>query len=122
MRQDIVEMRLTCTMASAMNWSSFPRNIQICSSMARAAFAVGLATNIPPHNFGEVVRAAVFLIENRDVMTALLLDSHQGTSTSRSAARSFPIARRSGTFMRRECGSIKAQGEWKNRSARASGT
>ena len=32
-----------------------------------AGIAVGMATNIPPHNLGEVVDALAFLIENRDL-------------------------------------------------------
>src|SRR5260370_13617388 len=31
-----------------------------------AGIAVGMATNCPPHNLGEVVRAAIHLIDNRD--------------------------------------------------------
>src|SRR3954470_23203056 len=36
--------------------------------------AVGMATNIPPHNLGEVCRAAVHLIENSDATTAQLME------------------------------------------------
>src|SRR4029079_4972443 len=36
--------------------------------------AVGLATNIPPHNLGEVVRSALHLIENPEASTAVLMD------------------------------------------------
>src|ERR1051326_4829789 len=43
-----------------------------------SGIAVGLATNIPPHNFGEVVRAAVYLIDNPDASTAKLLDYVKG--------------------------------------------
>jgi DNA gyrase subunit A len=32
-----------------------------------AGIAVGMATNIPPHNLGEVVEALLFLLENRDL-------------------------------------------------------
>jgi DNA gyrase subunit A len=32
-----------------------------------AGIAVGMATNIPPHNLGEVVEALTFLLENRDL-------------------------------------------------------
>jgi DNA gyrase subunit A len=32
-----------------------------------AGIAVGMATNVPPHNLGEVVDALVFLIENQDL-------------------------------------------------------
>ena len=36
--------------------------------------AVGMATNIPPHNLGEVVDAALALIDNPDIGTDALLD------------------------------------------------
>src|SRR4029450_2370534 len=35
-----------------------------------AGIAVGMATNIPPHNLGEVVDALVFLVENTDLTPA----------------------------------------------------
>ena len=38
-----------------------------CSSTARAGIAVGMATNIPPHNLGEVIDATMMLIDNPDV-------------------------------------------------------
>jgi DNA gyrase subunit A len=34
-----------------------------------AGIAVGMATNIPPHNLGEVVKAAIALIDDRDLTT-----------------------------------------------------
>src|ERR1700723_133854 len=40
--------------------------------------AVGMATNIPPHNLGEVLRACVHLIEDPDATTAVLLDKVRG--------------------------------------------
>src|SRR5262245_33492321 len=43
-----------------------------------SGIAVGLATNIPPHNLGEVCRAAVHLIENPDATTAVLMDRVKG--------------------------------------------
>src|SRR5262249_1796707 len=43
-----------------------------------AGIAVGMATNIPPHNMGECVRACVHLIENSDATTAQLLDKIKG--------------------------------------------
>src|SRR5262245_1552858 len=33
-----------------------------------AGIAVGMATNIPPHNLGEVTEALVFLLENQDLL------------------------------------------------------
>jgi DNA gyrase subunit A len=40
--------------------------------------AVGMATNVPPHNLGEVVDATVHLIENPDASTDDLLEFIQG--------------------------------------------
>ena len=40
--------------------------------------AVGLATNIPPHNLGEVTKALVALIENRDLKPSALLKYIKG--------------------------------------------
>jgi DNA gyrase subunit A len=39
-----------------------------------AGIAVGMATNIPPHNLGEVVRATQALIDDPDISTAQLCD------------------------------------------------
>jgi len=40
--------------------------------------AVGMATNIPPHNLGEVVDATIHLIENKEATTADLLNFVKG--------------------------------------------
>ncbi len=40
--------------------------------------AVGMATNIPPHNLGEVVRGAIALIDNRQSTIADLMQSVKG--------------------------------------------
>jgi DNA gyrase subunit A len=77
-----------------------------------SGIAVGLATNIPPHNLGEVVRACIYLIDNPDATTAVLLDRVKGPD--------FPLGGRviaSRTVLRQiyedGSGSIKVQGEWK---------
>ena len=43
-----------------------------------AGIAVGMATNIPPHNLGEVLDALVLLIENADVTTEELIEKVPG--------------------------------------------
>ncbi len=43
-----------------------------------AGIAVGMATNIPPHNLGEVINATVKLIENPDVTVEELMESVPG--------------------------------------------
>jgi DNA gyrase subunit A len=77
-----------------------------------SGIAVGMATNIPPHNLGEVVRALVHLIDNRDATTAQLLDRIKGPD--------FPLGGKVITdratlrkIYEEGSGSIKVQGEWK---------
>jgi len=77
-----------------------------------AGIAVGMATNIPPHNLADVCRACVLLIENKDASTANLLDEVKGPD--------FPLGGKIVTDRRtlRKIyedgqGSIKIQAEWK---------
>ncbi len=77
-----------------------------------AGIAVGMATNIPPHNLSEVVRACVFLIENPDASVAQILDKVKGPD--------FPLGGKvitDRTTLRKiyeeGTGSIKVQAEWK---------
>ena len=71
-----------------------------------------MATNIPPHNLGEVLRGCIYLIENPDATVANLLDKVKGPDfplggkivTDRTALR---------TIYEEGVGSIKVQGEWK---------
>jgi DNA gyrase subunit A len=77
-----------------------------------SGIAVGLATNIPPHNLGEVVKAAVHLIEDPEASTAELLNRIKGPDfplggkvvTDRSTLRK---------IYEEGSGSIKVQAEWK---------
>ncbi|MFH5836979.1 DNA gyrase subunit A [Proteiniclasticum sp. C24MP] len=43
-----------------------------------SGIAVGMATNIPPHNLGEVIDAAVYLIENQDAEVLELMQFVKG--------------------------------------------
>jgi DNA gyrase subunit A len=77
-----------------------------------SGIAVGLATNIPPHNLGEVIKGCVYLIENPEATTAQLLDRIKGPD--------FPLGGKvvSDRATLRKIyedgnGSIKVQGEWK---------
>jgi DNA gyrase subunit A len=81
-----------------------------------SGIAVGLATNVPPHNLGEVVKAAVYLIENPEATTAQLLDKVKGPD--------FPLGGKivtDRTTLRKiyeeGTGSIRVQGEWKTETA-----
>jgi DNA gyrase subunit A len=74
--------------------------------------AVGMATNIPPHNLGEVVRASIHLVANPDATTAQLMERVKGPD--------FPLGGKILTdraTLRRiyeeGTGSIKVQAEWK---------
>lgn len=77
-----------------------------------AGIAVGMATNMPPHNLGDVCRACVHLIENKDASTAHLLDIVKGPD--------FPLGGKIVTDRRSlrkiyedGTGSIRVQAEWK---------
>ena len=54
------------------------RSSRTCSSTAAPGIAVGMATNIPPHNLGEVCDAAVALIDDRDAGDEGSPQVHQG--------------------------------------------
>ena len=74
--------------------------------------AVGMATNIPPHNLGEVIKACVHLIDSPDSTVAVLLKYIKGPD--------FPLGGRMMTdrrTMRKAYeegkGTVKTRGEWK---------
>ena len=74
--------------------------------------AVGMATNIPPHNLGEVAKACVHLIEHPDATVAQLTKYVKGPD--------FPLGGRVVTDRKtlrlayeEGRGSIKVRGEWK---------
>jgi DNA gyrase subunit A len=77
-----------------------------------AGIAVGLATQLPPHNLGEVLKASVYLIDTPDATVAQLMDKVKGPDfplggkilADRAALRRIYEEGR---------GTIKVQGEWK---------
>src|SRR5262245_24582400 len=76
-----------------------------------AGIAVGMATNIPPHNLGEVLRACIRLIDDPDATTAVLMEKVKGPD--------FPLGGKivtDRTTLRRIYeegqGTIRVQGEW----------
>src|SRR5262245_7429254 len=81
-----------------------------------SGIAVGMATNIPPHNLNSVIDAAVLLIDEPQASTAQLLDRIKGPDfplggkvvTDRTALRK---------IYEEGQGSIKVQGEWKTETA-----
>jgi DNA gyrase subunit A len=77
-----------------------------------SGIAVGMATNIPPHNLGEVVRAAIHLVDHPDASTAQLLDRIKGPDfpLGGQIVADRPTLRK---IYEEGVGSIKIQGEWK---------
>lgn len=77
-----------------------------------SGIAVGMATNMPPHNLGEVIKASVHLVENPDASVAQLMRYIKGPDfplggrivTDRAALREMYETGR---------GSIKVRGEWR---------
>jgi DNA gyrase subunit A len=74
--------------------------------------AVGLATNIPPHNLGDVIKACIHLVDHPDASAAELLDRIKGPD--------FPLGGKIITdrktlrhIYQDGSGGIKIQGEWK---------
>ena len=77
-----------------------------------SGIAVGLATNIPPHNLGEVLKACVLLIDNPEATVKELFRKVKGPD--------FPLGGKIVTdsdallkIYEQGTGSIKIQGEWK---------
>ena len=74
--------------------------------------AVGMATNIPPHNLGEVVKACIYLIKHKDATVGRLMQYVKGPD--------FPLGgrvvsdrRTLGKCYKYGRGSIKVRGEWR---------
>ncbi len=77
-----------------------------------SGIAVGMATNIPPHNLGEVLKASILMIDNPDATIPQLLEKVKGPDfplggkilTDKAALRK---------IYEEGTGSLKVQGEWK---------
>ncbi len=82
----------------------------LCNGVA--GIAVGMATNIPPHNLGEVVRAAILLIEDKNASTAQLLDRVKGPDFPL-GGRVLADRRTLRAIYEEGTGSIRVQAEWK---------
>jgi DNA gyrase subunit A len=74
--------------------------------------AVGMATNIPPHNLGEVLRACMLLIDEPEATTAQLMEKLKGPDfpLGGKIVTDRPTIRR---IYEEGTGAIKVQGEWK---------
>src|SRR5437868_2715404 len=77
-----------------------------------SGIAVGMATNIPPHNLGDVISACVYLIEHRDASVAHLLDRLKGTDIPL-GGKIITDRRTLRKIYEDGTGTIKVQGEWK---------
>ena len=78
-----------------------------------SGIAVGMATNIPPHNLGEVIAACVHLVDNRDAETKDLVKFVKGPD--------FPLGGRIitdrkelRTIYEEGKGAVKVRGEWRH--------
>ncbi len=58
--------------------SVFPTRVPNLLVNGSAGIAVGMATNIPPHNLGEIINACLALIENPDIEIAGLMEHVPG--------------------------------------------
>ena len=83
--------------------------------------AVGMATNIPPHNLGEVIDGTLALIENPDICHGTADGDHPRPRLSRPAARSSAAPARERPILRGAAASSSAPRPISKRSARTAG-
>ncbi|MER3416069.1 MAG: DNA topoisomerase [Gemmataceae bacterium] len=74
--------------------------------------AVGMATSIPPHNLGELVKACIALIDDPDATTADLLEHIKGPDFPL-GGRVLADRRTLRQIYEEGIGTIKVQGQWK---------
>ena len=77
-----------------------------------SGIAVGMATNIPPHNFGEVVRALLAMIDDPHVTTAGLLRHVRGPDFPTGGEILTPKRELRAIYEKGQ-GAIKLRGQWK---------
>lgn len=111
LRFDTVEMRPTYD-ASRMEPTVLPAQFPNLLVNGTQGIAVGMATNIPPHNLSEVIKACCLLIDEPDATVARLRRYIKGPD--------FPVGGRivtDNTELRQVYeegrGSIKVRGEWR---------
>ena len=111
LRQGTVEMRPTYS-AELDEPVVLPAEYPNLLVNGSSGIAVGMATSIPPHNLGEVLKASIMLIDEPEATTARLMERIKGPDfplggkiiTDRSTLRG---------IYENGSGSIKIQGEWK---------
>ena len=111
LRQETVEMRPSYNNENfepVVLPAEFP-NLLVNGS---SGIAVGMATNIPPHNLGEVLRACIVLIDDPDATTAVLMEKLKGPDfpLGGKIITARPTLRR---IYEEGEGGIKVQAEWK---------
>src|ERR1700677_2560592 len=110
LRQQTVPMRLTYD-AQLEEPVVLPAQFPNLLVNGVSGIAVGMATNIPPHNLADVIKAAVLLIDEPESTTAQLLDKLKGPD--------FPLGGKIITdrpslrkIYEEGTGGIKVQAEW----------
>ena len=78
-----------------------------------SGIAVGMATNIPPHNLGEVIAACVHLIDNWDAETKELTKHIKGPDFPL-GGRIITDRRELRTIYEEGKGAVKVRGEWRH--------
>jgi len=78
-----------------------------------SGIAVGMATNIPPHNLGEVIAACVHMIQNPDCATADLMPRLIKGPDFPLGGRIVTDKKELRTIYEEGRGSIKVRGEWR---------
>jgi len=78
-----------------------------------SGIAVGMATNIPPHNLGEIIRSCIHLIEDPDATTAVLMDKGVKGPDFPLGAKIIADRATLRSIYEEGEGSIKVQAEWK---------
>jgi len=111
LRQKTVEMRPTYD-GTRLEPIVLPARFPHILVNGSAGIAVGMATNIPPHNLKDVITACLHLIDEPEATTAVLLDRLKGPD--------FPLGgkvladrRTLRNIYEDGLGSIKIQAEWK---------
>ena len=77
LKQETVELRATYD-ATSEEPIVLPARLPNLLVNGSTGIAVGMATNIPPHNLGEVTRALIALADNRELTTTNILKYIQG--------------------------------------------
>jgi DNA gyrase subunit A len=77
LKQEVVPMRANYD-GTAEEPTVLPARFPNLLVNGSTGIAVGMATNIPPHNLGEVVKACIALIDDRELTTTNLLKFIQG--------------------------------------------